>query len=75
MLEAIAGDLVVEAATVATELCADAVLDGIRRACRRTAEATGHEEFKSRCRAARAVVRTGEATPYANVILRAGVAF
>ncbi|MEW6577934.1 MAG: D-ribose pyranase [Chloroflexota bacterium] len=34
-----------------------------------------HEEFKARTAAARAVVRTGEFTPYANVILIAGVTF
>ena len=34
-----------------------------------------HEEFKVRTAAARAVVRTGEFTPYANVILIAGVTF
>jgi len=34
-----------------------------------------HEAFKTNTRAARAVVRTGEFTPYANVILIAGVVF
>ncbi|MFD6971395.1 D-ribose pyranase [Streptomyces sp. NPDC059979] len=34
-----------------------------------------HEELKARTRTARLVVRTGEARPYANVILRCGVAF
>ncbi|MEO9382620.1 D-ribose pyranase [Chromobacterium phragmitis] len=34
-----------------------------------------HEEFKQRCQAARAVIRTGECTPYANVILHSGVIF
>jgi D-ribose pyranase len=34
-----------------------------------------HAEFKSMTAQAKAVVRTGEATPYANVILVAGVAF
>ncbi len=34
-----------------------------------------HEQFKVRAAAARAVVRTGEFTPYANVILIAGVVF
>lgn len=32
-----------------------------------------HVEFKAMTRSARAVVRTGEFTPYANVILRSGV--
>ena len=34
-----------------------------------------HEEFKQRSSRARAVVRTGECTPYHNVILQAGVVF
>lgn len=34
-----------------------------------------HELFKQRNAKARAVVRTGECTPYANVMLVAGVAF
>jgi D-ribose pyranase len=74
VLDAIAGDLVVEAATVATELTDAAVLAGIG-ALGAPVDTVGHEEFKLRCRDARAVVRTGDATPYANVILRAGVPF
>lgn len=34
-----------------------------------------HEDFKLLTRGARAVVRTGECTPYANIILIAGVVF
>jgi D-ribose pyranase len=34
-----------------------------------------HEEFKRRTANAKAVVRTGECTPYANVILVSGVTF
>ena len=34
-----------------------------------------HTEFKTRTASARAVVRTGEFTPYANVILVSGVVF
>lgn len=34
-----------------------------------------HEVFKQRNAQARAVIRTGECTPYANVMLVAGVAF
>ncbi len=34
-----------------------------------------HEAFKERTRTARAIVRTGEFTPYANVILVSGVVF
>ncbi|MEW6179856.1 MAG: D-ribose pyranase [Chloroflexota bacterium] len=38
-------------------------------------EEISHAELKDRCAQARAVVRTGEFTPYANVILVAGVVF
>jgi len=34
-----------------------------------------HEQFKALTRNARAVIRTGEASPYANVILHSGVIF
>lgn len=34
-----------------------------------------HEAFKARTEQSRAVVRTGECTPYANVIFQAGVTF
>lgn len=34
-----------------------------------------HEEFKQHTRSARAFVRTGECTPYANIILASGVVF
>jgi len=34
-----------------------------------------HEEFKELTKKAKAIIRTGEFTPYANVILQAGVIF
>ncbi|WP_174614604.1 D-ribose pyranase [Virgibacillus ihumii] len=34
-----------------------------------------HEELKSNIKNARAVIRTGEATPFANAILKSGVPF
>lgn len=40
-----------------------------------TPQAVSHEEFKRLTERARVVVRTGECTPYANVILVAGVTF
>ncbi len=38
-------------------------------------EKISHETFKAKMKQAKAVIRTGEATPYANVILESGVAF
>ena len=38
-------------------------------------ENINHEEFKKITQKATAVIRTGEATPYANIILKSGVVF
>ncbi|WP_194436419.1 D-ribose pyranase [Vibrio fluminensis] len=38
-------------------------------------EYVSHQEFKQRTHQSKAVVRTGECTPYANVIFQAGVVF
>ncbi|GAA4708370.1 D-ribose pyranase [Brevibacillus fulvus] len=38
-------------------------------------ETVTHEQFKQLTRHAKAVIRTGECTPYANIILQAGVIF
>lgn len=75
---AIAEELVVQRVTVAFETerenpriwrsITDAFADAERKA-------VDHEELKRRLDHVRAVVRTGEATPYANVILECGVAF
>lgn len=35
----------------------------------------GHEVFKQETQKARAIVRTGECSPYANIILKSGVVF
>lgn len=40
-----------------------------------TVEYISHEAFKQRTRYSRAVIRTGECTPYANVIFKTGVVF
>ena len=34
-----------------------------------------HEEFKNCTKQSRAVIRTGECSPYANIILKSGVVF
>lgn len=38
-------------------------------------ETISHEELKELTRKAKAVIRTGECTPYANLVLQAGVLF
>lgn len=74
VLDAVLSELVVERAALASEI--DPALEAAFRS--RDIGAVGlmaHAEFKDASAAARAVVRTGEATPYANIALWSGVAF
>jgi D-ribose pyranase len=78
VVRAVLGEMQVEGAIVATEL--EQRSDAMYRALRGVLgdipiHAVPHAEFKVRTTSARAVVRTGEFTPYANVILIAGVVF
>ncbi|MFH8340438.1 D-ribose pyranase [Streptomyces sp. AM6-12] len=66
-------ELVLEGATVAEELRGDH-LDLVRRQFARL-DVVPHERLKELSATARLVVRTGEASPYANVLLRCGVFF
>lgn len=76
VLRAVLADLVVERATLAEQLSDPALLAGIRAQLGRLpVHLVTHEQLKAGTAAARAVVRTGEATPYANIILQAGVPF
>jgi D-ribose pyranase len=76
VVEALAGEIVVEAALLATEtrdrnpdvLALVRELFGEPGWC-------SHEELKAASASARLFVRTGEATPYANVVLSCGVPF
>jgi D-ribose pyranase len=77
-LQAVLEDMAIEKATMAIEvkesnpqteekvkqLVNDVAIDYIT-----------HEQFKELTKKAKAVIRTGEATPYANIILHAGVIF
>ncbi|WP_043496416.1 D-ribose pyranase [Georgenia sp. SUBG003] len=76
VLGALAGELEVEVAALAEETRARnrAAQDLVERHFGEPAWTT-HEELKSMSHRARLFVRTGEATPYANVILRCGVPF
>ncbi|WP_419871363.1 D-ribose pyranase [Candidatus Pristimantibacillus sp. PTI5] len=77
-LEAVLADMEVESAIIATELTEQNVpvydstkmlLNGI------PIKQVSHEELKRLTLQAKAVIRTGEATPYANIILQSGVFF
>ena len=77
VFRAVAEEIVVEAAIAAGEI-ADAnpaCWELLQETLSVDIELVAHEEFKARTAAARAIVRTGEATPYANVLLRCGVPF
>ncbi|WAZ21888.1 D-ribose pyranase [Streptomyces cinnabarinus] len=76
VLEGLLAELVVEGATAAEEVreanpAASALLD---RHCPELA-LVSHQRLKDLAWDARLVVRTGEASPYANVLLRCGVFF
>ncbi|MEV6791511.1 D-ribose pyranase [Streptomyces sp. NPDC051320] len=76
VLDGLLAELVVEGATAAREvLDANPATAGLLGGCFPTLELVPHEELKSRSVGARLVVRTGEARPYANVLLRCGVFF
>jgi D-ribose pyranase len=76
VLEGLLSELVVEGATAATEVrdanpAASALLTGHFP----DLALVPHEKLKELSAGARLVVRTGEAQPYANVLLRCGVFF
>lgn len=76
VVEAIVEEAVFEHATTADELTDPVVAARFGDLFAADARSTvSHEELKRMTARARAVVRTGEDTPYANVVLRAGVPF
>jgi D-ribose pyranase len=77
VFRAVLAEIVVEAATAAEEIAEanPACWSLLRDSLDVDVELVSHEGFKAMTGAARAVVRTGEATPYANVLLRCGVPF
>jgi D-ribose pyranase len=80
VLDTVLAELVVEGATVSAEVAEKSpeVLEGLRE---RFAgmdfeiQLVPHVQFKELTHGARAFIRSGEFTPYANVILHAGVAY
>ena len=78
VLAAVLSEMAVEGAVIADELAPNnpGVHAELRRQLGQVPVATmSHEAFKAATKAARAIVRSGEFSPYANVILRAGVVF
>jgi D-ribose pyranase len=78
VVEVVLRELQVESAVIAEEmpLRNPAVERALKGALGATPIAQiSHEELKALSAKARAIVRTGEFSPYANVVLRAGVVF
>lgn len=85
-LDALLCELTVEKAVLASEIksvspqCHQLILERLERHGAEQGKPIAieyqlHEEFKTRSVRSRAIVRSGETTPYANLILCAGVAF
>ncbi len=79
VLDTVLADFNVERAVFASESLTQNI-EVARRAAQFAQTGVGveyveHEDFKRLCRRAKAVVRTGECSPYANVILHSGVIF
>ncbi len=78
-LEAVLSELCVEEALIGSEMATDS--PSLRRSFDRTWPAdvpvreVPHASLRETTRRARAVVRTGEFTPYGNIVLIAGVVF
>jgi D-ribose pyranase len=68
-------EVVVEGATAAEEVRENPDVSGLLQEILPDLGLVPHQELKRMSAAAKLVVRTGEATPYSNVILRCGVAF
>jgi D-ribose pyranase len=75
VLDAVLGDLVVERADMAAELRDPVIRQGLADLLGGPPATMSHDDLKRLTGTARVVVRTGEVTPYANVVLHAGVPF
>ena len=76
VLRAVLSELQVQSTVIATEaLNADGLPAWYKNQLNFPPKTISHEEFKRVCGTARAMVRTGECTPYANIILVSGVTF
>ncbi|MGV9934467.1 D-ribose pyranase [Streptomyces olivaceoviridis] len=76
VLDGLLAELVVEGATAAQEVrAANPAAAGLLQARFPELALVSHERLKELSSGARLIVRTGEARPYANVLLRCGVFF
>ncbi|OAK13930.1 D-ribose pyranase [Bacillus wiedmannii] len=78
VLQVVSDDMVIEKVTLAEEVInnnAEVNKEIELKLIEPAFEYVSHEQFKEHTKKAKAIIRTGEATPYANVILHAGVIF
>lgn len=79
VLELVLADMKVESVTLAKEIETEnpSQLQAIKDVLTEEEEISfmSHEKFKKELKNAKAIIRTGEATPYSNIILKAGVLF
>ncbi|HMT91540.1 D-ribose pyranase [uncultured Thiothrix sp.] len=80
VLKAVLSEMQVERAIVAQEALVNDMLPDwyqifIGHGLPKAVESVSHENFKKLSQQAKAIVRTGEATPYANIMLCSGVCF
>jgi len=82
VLETVSADMNIEKIVLAEEIRADnpVVLERILALCEKLpkqcqVEYISHGELKLQLKTCRAVIRTGEATPYSNIILQSGCRF
>ncbi|KQP19802.1 D-ribose pyranase [Pseudorhodoferax sp. Leaf267] len=75
VLQAVLSELQVERAVIAQEAAAGAMPTWCQPLEPTPVQQVSHAELKQLCMGAQAMVRTGECTPYMNVLLYAGVAF
>lgn len=76
VLETLVADMEIEKVTLAHEIKEfNSELEDVLENKFTDKEYVSHEEFKKLTQQAKAVIRSGEATPYANIILHSGVIF
>lgn len=78
VLQVVADDMAIEKVTLAEEVInnnAEINKEIELKLVEPAFEYVSHEQFKEHTKKVKAIIRTGEATPYANVILHAGVIF
>jgi len=78
VLDAVRDDMYIEGIALAAEIKEKnpGLLEEIRARFPNTEiEFVSHEQLKEATRTCKAVIRTGEVTPFANIIIRSGVSF